>query len=47
MDPHVLWMCTRERMTATLAGAGLEIRFEREGLVPDHRGLYVCRKPAG
>ncbi len=45
VDPHVLWMCTRERMTGVLQGAGLEVRFEERGLTPDHRGLYICRKP--
>ena len=44
VDPHVLWMCTRERMTDALEGAGLAVRFEEQGLMPDHRGLYVCRK---
>ncbi len=46
VDPHVLWMCTRERMIDALTAAGLEARFEPEGLMSDHRGLYVARKPA-
>lgn len=39
-----LWLCTEQTMHAALTSAGLEAKFEANGLMKD-RGLWICRRP--
>jgi daunosaminyl-N,N-dimethyltransferase/N-dimethyltransferase len=44
-ERHELWLCPREVMADALREAGLEARFEEDGLLP-RRGIWIARKEA-
>lgn len=43
VERHELWMCPRAVMAAAFEGAGFDVRFEPDGLMPQ-RGLFIARR---